>query len=89
MALQKTVVFSGITVTDAYLRVDRIDLKKGSMLVVVATQPARGQDPLCYQGYQMNYDITGDNPIRQGYEQLKALSDFTGATDVLEAGQTA
>ena len=31
---------------------------------------------------EFNYDINGDNPIKQAYEHLKTLPEFEGAKDI-------
>lgn len=89
MALQKTTTFNGINVPNAYIRVWRFEGNKSTLSVGVEYCATATDVRFNSVTYQVPFVLTGDNPIRQAYEHLKTLPDFEGATDVLEAGQTA
>lgn len=90
MALSMDVVFSGLSIPKAYIKVARIEiLSKTTMHAVFATQVDAASDPLFYQGYETAYDLQGADPMKQAYDYVKTLPAFAGAVDVLEDGQTA
>lgn len=96
MALQQTVTMpGGVTLTDAYHRIQRTDLyaptaegSEPSFSVEVAVYrdaQARGDGlaPVYVQPFSL--PIPADplgNLIQQGYAALKALPDYAGAQDV-------
>lgn len=91
MALQMDKTFNGLVIPNAYIRIERLEIRtKTNMQAVVSINVnAQSTTPLFYQGYDTTYDLANvKNALKQAYEQLKALSDFSGAVDVLEAGQT-
>ena len=91
MAFQMDKSFNGLTVPKAYIRVERVELRaKTDMYVVVSINvDSQSAAPLYYQGYSVVYDLNNpDNALKQSYEKLKLLPDFSAAVDVLEAGQT-
>jgi hypothetical protein len=99
MALQKAITYKSIQLADAYFRVVRpqIDTSKNTMSFGVWAFPSQATASdqanmlsdvaLYYSGAP--YSISGSNPFEQAYAYLKTLPDFEGATNVLEAGQTA
>jgi hypothetical protein len=83
MALSKTInTPHGITVTDAYHRVEGLELLSKSqarfqLRAYANTTKAAIDD----KAYVMAYDLGGDNPIRQAYLHLKTLPEFADAVD--------
>ncbi|MFM0151453.1 hypothetical protein [Paraburkholderia sediminicola] len=90
MALQKTTAFNGITIANAYFRIYRFEGDKTTLTIYLETCASSSEPRFASSVYEMPFDMTStNNPIKQAYEHLKTLSDFAGAVDVLEAGQTA
>jgi hypothetical protein len=83
MALKKTVEFKGLTVTDAYNRVSALTILPGNtrMEFGVFAMANPESAPFFSFSEEAEYDIEGDNPIKQAYEHLKALDRFQGAED--------
>jgi hypothetical protein len=82
MALQKTITWNGLTVTDAYYKVASIDGDKESIRVVVNMSAGAEHSPLKQDVYIVPLDINGDNFIKQAYTHLKTLPEFADAVDV-------
>ena len=84
MALQKTVTtLHGFVSQDAYHKVDNIKIfSKSSMTFDIKILKSKNEtiafDTL---SFQCGYDLEGANPIKQAYEHLKTLPEFSGATD--------
>jgi hypothetical protein len=81
MALQKTITFKGITVSDAYIRIQSFNGNKNLLKFDVATHSQAGEQVLTVLSFEISYDINGTNPIKQAYAHLKTLPEFAGATD--------
>jgi len=83
MALQKNTEFAGITIPNAYFRISLIrQLSKKSGVAVVQGFTSSNEPQSFYQkDYGFEYDLAGDNPIRQAYKYLKTLPDFADAQD--------
>lgn len=83
MALKKSVVTSfGVNVSDAYHRVHNVRLiTKESMNFAVQTSVDGKLPPFSDIQHFCDYAIDGENPIKQAYEYLKTLPEFSGATD--------
>lgn len=83
MALSKTIQMAyGVTIPDAYHRVNKVSiLNKTIAWVDVGIYV----DPLGTSArtdrYQFDYNINGENPVKQAYAHLKTLPEFAGATD--------
>ena len=99
MALSKAITYKSIPLAAAYFRVVRpqIDMPKNTMSFSVWAFPSEatasdqsnmlGDLAAYYDG--VPYSVAGSNPFEQAYEYLKTLPDFSGATNVLEVGQSA
>jgi hypothetical protein len=83
MALKQTINFRGLSVADAYIRINGITISPGNERIdFVAHYMASGADiPFNNASIQCAYNLNGENPIMQGYEHLKALPEFAHATD--------
>ena len=84
MALQKTITTPhGFEATNAYHRVEAVALNTKTE-IAFRVRAYKDQDAaLAFGdgGYQCAYDIAGDNPIKQAYEHLKTLPEFSDAVD--------
>ena len=81
MALQKTVVFKGITVGGAYIKIQSFSGSKDLLKFEVATHSRAGEQALTVASFEVPYSIDGANPIKHAYEHLKTLPEFAGAVD--------
>lgn len=81
MALQKTITFKGVTVANAYIKVQTFSGDKESLTFDVAIRSKAEEQVLSVSSFEVFYDINGTNPIKQAYAHLKTLPEFAGATD--------
>lgn len=83
MSLKKTVVFKGITVTDAHITavMPAIAMGNAQMTFGVQYRSSPGAEVFQSEMREAPYDIEGGNPLEQAYAYLRTLSQFTGATD--------
>jgi hypothetical protein len=82
MALQKNIeTVQGLNVSDAYIRVESISLSKSLMHINTKTYVSVEKPCLSTDVFSCEYSLEGDNPIKQAYEYLKTLPEFSGATD--------
>ncbi len=87
MALQKTLSLpnnlgSTTQIENAYIRVDRSEVTKNTMSTEVGIYESADGKKLKVSFYGSSYNLDGDNPIKQAYQHIKTLPEFTGATDV-------
>jgi hypothetical protein len=88
MALKKTVVFKGIEIKDAYIKVsrfegDKSDLSFGVSYHASANDPSFNTKTFRLKDEEQNvqFVLEGDNPVKQAYEYLKTLTEFNDAVD--------
>ncbi|MCW8277190.1 hypothetical protein IMF27_17220 [Pseudomonas sp. PCH199] len=83
MALKQTINFRGIYVADAYIKTSGVTISLGNERIdFVAFYMASSTDaPFNNGSIQCAYNLNGDNPIKQGYEYLRTLSEFADAID--------
>jgi hypothetical protein len=83
MALKKTIATpQKIEVSDAYHRVGDVTISgKNRIIFKVFSLKDDSTPPFMAADYSHEYDIQGDNPIRQAYKHLKTLPEFAGAVD--------
>ena len=81
MELQKTINFKGITVGDAYLKIQAFSGSKELLKFELSTHSQAGEQALTVSNFEMPYSIEGANPIKQAYDYLKSLPEFAGAVD--------
>lgn len=83
MALQKKVTIAPeVDVDDVYLRVERATIFNKEKLHIELTGRKNVNSEIIYSNaYQFNYDINGENPIKQAYLHLKTLPEFADAID--------
>lgn len=82
MALSKTITINSVEVKDAYIRVSGFRGDKKDISFVVSYHANVDSVPFHSEGFSaVSYDMEGSNPIKQAYEYLKTLPEFSGATD--------
>jgi hypothetical protein len=83
MALAKTVsTVYGFQAVNAYHRVEAVSLiSKDQIGFHVRSYVSQDKPFFAEQVMSAVYVIDGENPIKQAYEHVKTLSDFSGATD--------
>ena len=83
MALNKTTTTSqGFEAVNAYHRVEGLYLVTNQMISFhIRTYKDVAFTSFADNFYSCAYDITGENPIKQAYEYLKTLPEFSNATD--------
>ena len=81
MALTSDYSFNGITVSQAYVKVQSVLGDKNNVAVEVAFFADSTQQPFTNKRYEFTPDLDGSNFIQQAYEYLKTLPEFADATD--------
>ena len=84
MALQKSTTSpQGFNADNAYHRVENVSLLNKNSLNFTVLSYASASNNVSFQAnaYSCSYDLDGENPIKQAYEYLKTLPEFSGATD--------
>jgi hypothetical protein len=83
MALQTdTTTIYGFNVASAYHRVDNISIvNKNKMSFHLYAFADVNKPFFSERTFEMVYDLTGENPIKQAYLHLKTLPEFLNATD--------
>lgn len=85
MALQQTQnTIYGFTIDDAYQRIELVTiLGKSSLRFAVRSYQNDSAEKFFDEEYfACQYDINGDNPIKQAYNHIKTLDKFKNALDV-------
>ena len=81
MALTMTVTEKGININSCYIRVKDFTGNKSHLGFNVEYLSTSTEKPFLTKGYSFNYDMETSNPIKQAYEHLKTLPEFSGAID--------
>jgi hypothetical protein len=84
MALTKTVTTNqGFKAIDAYHRVEGIRIiSKNKIEFQLRSYKDDANFPhFEYKSFDCEYNLLGDNPIKQAYSYLKTLPEFADATD--------
>lgn len=73
----------GFTVPNAYCRVEQVQLvAKDKMTFCIRSYLDASMHPhFCDKAYECEYNMQGQNPIKQAYEFAKSLPEFTNAID--------
>lgn len=88
----ETTTECGVTVNNAYCRVEGISIdKNGVMSFTLCRYVTQGTQYPFFASTQYNaqYAIEGANVYKQAYAYLKTLAELKTAIDVYEAGQPA
>lgn len=97
MAFMKNIILNnGLSVENAYIRIDTVAGYKGRLDISVNSYLSK-ESFLGKQGYleQKIYNFipsvedSSSNFIKQGYEYLKTLDEYKDAIDLLDEGQIA
>lgn len=83
MAIAKTIDFKGIVVNDAYIRVTNptISEDKSTITADLSFYAYKGAPEFDKSRFTCAYDLEGYNPIKQGYDYIKTLEQYSGAVD--------
>jgi hypothetical protein len=86
MALQKniTINYRGdieVNIENAYIKVDRVDCNKSSMSIHKHIKRSQNEPALFAEIISCDYNLNGENPIKQAYLYLKTLPEFVDAID--------
>jgi hypothetical protein len=88
MAITKTVDFKGISVADAYVKIESVVVMRdcdnafiGRVLFCEKANCATLEQFESYT-YDFPFDLLGANPLVQGYTFMKTLPRYIGAVDV-------
>ena len=85
MALSTNINFKGIQVTNAYIRVINFAGNKTTLGFTAGMYGPIGENGerqlLDSVQWQCTHNVAGDNPIKQAYQFLKTLPEFSNATD--------
>jgi hypothetical protein len=81
MALKKNIDSQfGITINDAYIRVENISFDSAKTMRFFVRIYAKQNFPaLSEQQMELAFDMDGENPYVQVYQYLKTLPEFTNA----------
>lgn len=81
--LKLNLKFKDIPITGALIVVTGITIAAdhSSMTFGVNYRATESSDPFNSDVFSCGYDSSGDNPITQAYTYLKALDEFSGATE--------
>ena len=82
MAISKTITFKGCAIAAAYLRVWSVNVSKDSISFGLGIHASPDDEMIDSTSYSCGYDLDGDNPIKQAYQHVKDLPEFSGAIDV-------
>ena len=73
---------SDVTINSAYVRVEGVQLsKEHTSFVVCYYVSASSKTAADRQVNSCPYNLEGENPIKQAYEHLKTLPEFSDAVD--------
>jgi len=81
MALQTNYTYNGITINNAYCRVNFIQGNKASVVAEIGFHASENDQAFYSKAISFVPDMDGDNFIKQAYEHLKTLPEFANATD--------
>tara|TARA_R110000868_G_scaffold68577_2_gene202739 strand:+ start:1266 stop:1523 length:258 start_codon:yes stop_codon:yes gene_type:complete len=84
MALKKTATTKhGFEATDAYHRVEgvRLETKTKITFQLRLYKSQSSEVAFADEFFSCDYDLMGENPIKQAYQYLRTLPEFTGAFD--------
>lgn len=91
MALKKTVTtIHGFLATDAYHRIENLSISPNLLVdfdsvrtITFVVRSYKTSDAICFfeNSFGCEYNIDGENPIKQAYEYVKTLPEFADAQD--------
>ena len=88
MALQKNIKLTDnfgieVEIPNAYIKISKVECTKEQINSIVEIKKESIGLPYTYtiRNYILNYNINGENPIKQAYLHLKSLPEFADAVD--------
>jgi hypothetical protein len=81
MAIKNNVIYKGIPINNAYIRIWRYEGDKEKMHFEAGVHASKDAEMITSQGYRISLNLDGANPIKQAYEYLKSLPEFSDAVD--------
>ena len=86
MALQKNIKLTDnfgieVEILNAYIKVSKVECTKQQVNCIIEIKKDTSSTVLVYQNNIFDYNINGENPIKQAYLHLKSLPEFVDATD--------
>jgi len=81
MALLKNIDFKGLIVNKVYVKVWQIKGNKNELYCDVLYAVDNSSEMLMSKTFLFDYNIDGENPIKQAYAHLKTLPEFADAID--------
>lgn len=81
MALIKTTIYKGLTVTDARYTVEYITIQGKQLDFFVSMKANKDSPQLDGETHGCSYDPTAGTPEQQAYAYLKTLEEFEGAEE--------
>lgn len=83
MAIKKNITTeAGLTATDAYIRVIKIDIsQKQNAVAELSFGVNEDAMPFQYKAVAFQFNLAGDNPWKQAYNYIKTLPEYQDAVD--------
>lgn len=81
MAIKSNVDFKGVPINNAYIKICRYQGDKDKLFFDVGIHTKSGEKMIASHGYQCALNLDGANPVKQAYEHLKTLPEFSNAVD--------
>jgi hypothetical protein len=81
MAITNNVVYKGIPINNAYIRIWRYEGSKENTHFEAGIHADKDSEMITSKGYQFPLNLDGANTIKQAYEYLKTLPEFSDAVD--------
>ena len=82
MALNKDSNFKGLVINNAYIKVIRFEGSKNKLSFTIGYYASKDEQVIFTETYSVKeFDIEGDNAIKQAYETLKKMDKFSDAVD--------
>ena len=82
MAIKHNITLSnGLAAPESYIKVSSVHVTKSNGTAIVSFHAQQDKEAFQSKSYVFDYDLDAANPIRQAYNHLKSLPEFTGATD--------
>ena len=86
MALQKNIKLTDnfgieVEIPNAYIKISKVECTKEQINSIIEIKKESIGLPYTIKNHIFNYNINGENPIKQAYLHLKTLPEFAGAVD--------
>lgn len=86
MALQKDIKLTDnfgieVEIKNAYIKVEQVVCSKNNMTIYINSKKSSDGNNIVSNVVNCDYDLNGENPIKQAYLHLKTLPEFSDAID--------